>query len=192
VSLPYLVLIDLQKDFYHQRGTYARHGRPLAPIQTMLKELIETSTGCQRVVRIRSSYLPGQFDDMPELCLGGSFGEQWHPDLDNGPLLCKHNHSGFPALKSYFERPTPIVLSGVCTHRCVKATLEDLVKHNWPVKVYERGVASCGKRQQEHQSCLKKWREQNLVVNNLEMVCELQTDPQKMNSIISQRSCKGV
>lgn len=167
MSLPTLVLIDLQKDFYHPRGAYGRANRPLEPIHSMLKKLPDVVSGYPEVIRIKSTYRKNQFPDMPRLCLPGSFGEQWHPDFKYGPLLTKNTHSGFSALKTYFKKPRPLILAGLCTHRCVKSTLNELLSNNWPAKIFAPGVASCGKRNPLHQKCIRNWKKNNLIVNEI-------------------------
>lgn len=164
MGLPTLVLIDLQKDFYSPGGAYARAGRPLYPIQSIIEDLIPFAESYPRVVRMRSIYRKHQFSDMPRLCLENAMGSRWHPDLAKGPLLTKRTHSGFSILKKHFHEPTPIVLGGVCTHRCVRETFRQARAHGWEVSILEDGVASCGKRWSRHKNCLRRWRRKNQTI----------------------------
>ena len=161
---PWLVLIDLQRDFYHPQGTYGQAGRPLEPINSAISNLIPLVKKYPRVLRVKSHYQPRQWPDMPGLCADPEAGGRWHPQLEVGPLVVKRKQSAFSAISSFFnQQPRPLLLAGVCTHRCVKATLEDLLAAGWPAKVLESGVASCGYRQEEHEECLAEWKEMNLV-----------------------------
>ncbi|MFB6357085.1 MAG: cysteine hydrolase family protein, partial [bacterium] len=160
-----LVLIDIQRDFYHPEGSYGRAGRPLEPIQQTISHLKNVVDPKTPVIRVQSVYKPGQFEDMPHLCKDPDDGGRWHPDLTMGDLLTKEDHSGFPALKRYFTSKVPLILAGVCTHRCVQATLRDLVENGWNVSVYRHGVSSCGLRHEQHEQCLRKWDRRGLLLS---------------------------
>lgn len=161
MGIPTLVLIDLQKDFYAPTGSYARAGRPLAPIRRMIARLIPFCQNYPHIVRIRSLYRKNQFQDMPELCIPGKQGTLWHPQLRMGKLLTKTQHSGFSCLEASLPSTTPLVLAGVCTHRCIRKTLEDALVRDWNARVLEEGIASCGKRWQRHRQWLKRWENHN-------------------------------
>lgn len=167
---PVLVTIDLQRDFYHEDGTYAQHDRPLAPIRDTIEILKPIVRSYPSVLRIRSVYRPGQFEDMPELCRPGGDGIRWHPELAYGPLLTKRVHSGLKPLRQFFSNRPPLVLAGVCTHRCVRATFRALREDNWPVKILENGVASCGFRRPQHRQWVNRWRRNDQLVQTSELM----------------------
>lgn len=161
---PWLVLIDLQRDFYHPSGAYGQAGRPLEPIQEMIRRLTPLVADYPRVLRVKSCYHPGQWPAMPDLCVDPEAGGRWHPELEFGPSLIKTKQSGADSIRSHFQnQPRPLVLAGVCTHRCVRATLEELQAADWPTKVLAGGVAACGRRQPEHQEWLTRWKRRNLI-----------------------------
>lgn len=166
---PVLVTIDLQHDFYHPEGSYGQRNRPLEPIRAVTQFLQPIISRHHSVLRIQSLYSEGQFSDMPNLCLSDTQGARWHPELRKGPLLTKHEHSGFPALREFFETSVPVVLAGVCTHRCVKATLNDLIKRGWSARILDGGVASCGLRQPKHERCMERWRRRGLTIQPYEL-----------------------
>lgn len=166
---PVLVTIDLQHDFYHPEGTYGQHDRPLEPIQHLIRNLSSVVSRYPSVLRIQSIYRQGQFEDMPELCLPESEGAKWHPELRKGPLLTKHQHSGFRPLNEFFESPVPVVLAGVCTHRCVKATLDELIERGWTARILDDGVAACGLRQPKHERCMERWKQRGLTIEPSEL-----------------------
>lgn len=163
--MSYLVLIDCQRDFYHPEGAYGRHGRPLGPLQeTMgyLSRLVERLSF--PVIGLRSHYQPNQFVDMPRLCRAGQWGSSWHPEIPVDRLLTKHQHSGAGELASELPPGEQVYLGGVCTHRCVRKTLRDLVANtDLRPKVLPNGVGSCGLRRERHKSCLARWDERNLL-----------------------------
>lgn len=173
MNSPVLVVIDLQRDFYHPAGSYGRTNRPLEPIQQVVEFLGPLMRQFQDVLRVQSIYRVGQFSDMPELCLPESEGRSWHPDLRVGPLLTKHKHSAVEPLQHFFDSRPELLLAGVCTHRCVRRTLRDLQDRQWPVKILKEGVASCGKRYKQHKECLSRWHSEGLVKTaaDLESVC---------------------
>ncbi len=166
MSLPWVVLIDLQFDFYHPAGIYARAGRPIFPFQSALSYLCRKLLGYPKILRIASNYDPHRWTDMPGLC-STPVGSIWYPHLAAGKKLIKQQQTGYFVLKQFFTEPRPLLLAGFCTHRCVNATLHDLLENNWPVKLLPQGVAACGKRQDEHASCLHSWARRGLLEETL-------------------------
>ena len=166
MSVPWLVLIDLQFDFYHPGGVYGRTGRPLAPFQKTLSYLKTRAIKYPRVLRVGSIYSTDQWSDMPGLCTTPK-GCSWCPELRRGRLIIKRQQSCHTVLQEHFKRPVPVVIGGFCTHRCVRSTVHKLISMNWPVKVLEPGVASCGHRQSEHENCLRTWRQQGSLIETL-------------------------
>ncbi len=163
---PFLVLIDLQKDFYHSSGAYGQAGRPLQPLQETVGYWKKRFREYPYVLRIRSHYKPLQWPDMPGLCANPLGGGRWQPEINRGLLLTKNQQSGFSILERVLPARYPVLLGGVCTHRCIKSTVEDLEGANWPFKVVKKGVGSCGRRQAEHKKCLRDWRKKGLLVQS--------------------------
>jgi ureidoacrylate peracid hydrolase len=151
-----LVVVDVQNDFCHDDGAFARMGRDVEPIRAMvprLQELIDAARGAGVPV-IFLAYTQNQATESDVLleqrsrgraglpyCQEGTFGVELYavaPKLGE-PVIAKHRYSAFVGtefdvvLRSTGRRT--LVMTGIATNGCVEATARDGFMHYYIVMV---------------------------------------------------------
>lgn len=142
-----VLVVDVQNDFCHDDGTFARTGADLTPIQAMVPTLASfvdrARAAGAMIVWIQQSTLPGGRSDSvawrafksrdgkdPDYTLAGTWGEQFVDELkvgDGEPVIRKHRSSAFVnttldlVLRSNGIRT--VVATGVMSHGCVESTV---------------------------------------------------------------------
>lgn len=162
-----LLVVDVQNDCCMPDGWFARQGRDVSHIATVVPnivELVKTARQCGVLtVLIQQTTLPGNLSDSPawlyfktrdgrketDYTLDGSWGQQVLAELGSAPsdvVVRKHRPSAFHAtnLDTVLRAQgiKSVVVCGTITQGCVQATVTDASFHDYYVVVAEDGVQS--------------------------------------------------
>lgn len=162
-----LVVVDVQNDFADPAGSLAVTGGPEVVTATNIE--VAAATGAGAVVVYTQDWHPADTPHFakdggtwPVHCVQGTWGAQLHPGLAvRGPVVRKGEHgedgySGFTMRDpvSGASVPTPLaellrgrrverlVVVGLATDYCVRATALEGREHGWPVTVPWAAVAA--------------------------------------------------
>ncbi|MBX6376103.1 MAG: cysteine hydrolase [Acetobacteraceae bacterium] len=165
-SVTALLLVDVQNDFCHPAGHFARHRRDISHIEATLPAIRRLVTGAQALgiptVFIRQCTLPDGASDSPawlrfktrdgkspEYTLRGSWGWELVDGLRPGPgdtELEKFRPDAF--VRTDLERRLramgveSVVVAGTTTEGCVESTVRGASYHDFYVVVAEDAVCS--------------------------------------------------
>lgn len=191
-----LAVIDVQNDFCHEEGAYARLGHPVGPMAAVVPNVcrlldVAREVGVPRVlVRVAHS----EWTDDPAWLQRGAGGEildiervpiaregTWGADffgIEPGPdefVLTKHRYSAFAytplELILRARGASTIVLAGVATHVCVHATARDALFAGFLPVVVDDGTAAL--TEEAHKTALtdiKSFIGQVVTISDLESV----------------------
>ena len=156
-----LVVIDVQNDFCHEDGAFAKNGTDAGPKQAIvpaLKELIRVARSVGTpVVFVRTTHSPEtdspawseRHSEGPHyVCADGSWGAEWFqvaPEPDE-PVVVKHRNSGFVGtqldelLRAIGVKS--VLITGVATHACVESTAHDAFMRDYFVVVVDDCTAA--------------------------------------------------
>lgn len=148
-----LILVDVVNDFFHPQG---RNYHPCyASVLTYIRRLLEAARRNKVViVHAVEGHLPGHDQDfewrkLPQHCIVGSFEAELAPGVDAQEgeyMLRKRRYSAFFATDlDLFLRERGVqhvVLVGVKTHVCVRATAQDAFALGYNVAVVREAVGS--------------------------------------------------
>jgi nicotinamidase-related amidase len=163
-----LVVVDMQNDFGHPQGHFARAGANVAPVAAILPRLAALVEAARRrgvlVVWIRQTTLPDGRSDSPAwlgfksrhaenfdtaYTLDGSWGqEQLEPlsPLPGEPVVKKFRSSAFTgtSLDALLRcnGVETVVVCGCMTEGCLEATARDAGFHDYYVAIAEDAIAS--------------------------------------------------
>ncbi len=168
-----LIVVDMQNDFCHPRGAFAKWGEDMSMIQDMvprLKELIEAARKADLpIIYLRnteSEWTTSQVflerireargEEGQVITWEGSWGAEFYEDI--GPVgeervVIKHRYSGFIdtdldlILRSRGVRC--LVLTGVATNVCVESTARDGFMKDYRVVLVEDCCATTHKNLHE-------------------------------------------
>lgn len=142
-----LLVIDMQNSFLHPDGenTYPSAQEVVAPVQ----ELIAAAHAAKIVVvhvadRHRDGFEDFEQKYLPKHCVSGGFNAEFHEGfgphgLDNEILIVKRRYSAFFATELALflneQRIERVVICGVKTNVCVRATAQDAFAHGFDVVV---------------------------------------------------------
>ena len=162
-----LVVVDVQNDFADAAGSLAVRGGP--EVVTATNAQVAAAVGAGAVVLYTQDWHPADTPHFakdggtwPVHCVQGTWGAQLHPDLVvRGDVVRKGEHgedgySGFTMRDpvSGVSLPTPLagllrargverlVVVGLATDYCVRATALEAREHGWPVVVPWAAVAA--------------------------------------------------
>ena len=152
-----LIIVDVQNDFCAGGSLAVTGGAALAPA---INDYLAAEPGYQHVVATQDFHIdPGDhFSDQPDYssswpphCIVGSFGADFHPDLDTGPIEAVFRKGAYAAAYSGFEgvdeNGTPLLdwlrqhdvdevdVVGIATDHCVRCTAEDAVRAGLTTRV---------------------------------------------------------
>lgn len=175
-----LVVIDVQNDFCHHEGLFARLGSDLGDIPLMTDRIGELVAEARRldmlILWVRATYDPvvrsaalNDALDKPGLdadaCLAGTFGADWIGDLRpaegaaNEVELVKHRYSAFwdTPIDLYLRSNAieNVVLTGVITSGCVESTGRDAFFRDYFVVIPDDACASYSR--ERHDAALRKF-----------------------------------
>lgn len=152
-----LLVVDMLNDFCADGGvmTVPGSGELYGPINELAAA---ARTAGAPVIWICDRHGPGdrEFDIRPPHCLGGSWGAAIVPELRQEPgdlYVPKRRYSAFFGtdldLLLREQDVRTVVVVGVMTNICVRATVHDAFFHGYQVVVPSDGVASISERDQE-------------------------------------------
>jgi nicotinamidase/pyrazinamidase len=162
-----LIVVDVQNDFADPAGSLAvRDGVSIIPL---LNETVRAAVAAGGFVVYTQDWHPASTPHFakdggvwPVHCVMGTWGAELHPDLElAGPRVRKGSngedgYSGFTMrdARSGQERPTElegllrahaierVVVCGLATDYCVKATVLDALRLGLPTRVLVDGIAA--------------------------------------------------
>jgi ureidoacrylate peracid hydrolase len=165
-----LLVVDIQKDFCHPGFACGRTGRDLSPIQSMVAERLLPFLQQTRAARLLTIYLAAHYpagkfaaDGLAELCVAGSPGAELYliqPDPHSSceRIVYKSELDAFtnPELHSCLaqEGIRQILVAGVATDRCVRATALGARSKGYETIVLSDLVAAATHRRREHNETL--------------------------------------
>jgi ureidoacrylate peracid hydrolase len=165
-----LLVIDIQKDLCAPDFACGKSGRDLTPIQSMVAERLLSFLQRSRAANILTFYLASYYpmgmfsaDGLAELCLEGSPGAELYliqPDANSTRerIFFKSELDAFnnPELHSCLaaERVEQILIAGVLTDKCVRATVLGARSMGYRVIVLSDLVAAGAHRRHEHDETL--------------------------------------
>ena len=147
-----LVVVDVQNDFCHDEGAFARMGRDVTPIRAMvprLQALIDAARQAEvPVIFLAFTQSDGTESDVLveqrsrgraglPYCREGTFGAELYEvsPKPGEPVIPKYRYSGFigtqldTILRSTGRRT--LVMTGIATNGCVEATARDGFMHDY-------------------------------------------------------------
>lgn len=177
-----VLAVDIQNDFCHAQGHFARHGKDISAIERALPTMISFLRDCQSaglpVVFLRQATLPeGRSDSpawlrfktrdgkAPDYTLPGSWGWEFVDGIDVRPrdwVVEKYRPDGFhqtnldQILRANGIRTT--ILLGTTTEGCVESTVRSASYHDYYTVVVADAVASPNARNHEGSMALFRAR----------------------------------
>lgn len=140
-----LVLVDVINDFYDPAGPnyYPRVTRTLEPLRRLLSTARESGALVVHAVeRHREGVADAEQPKLPVHCLQGSFEAEFFGGFEpvkTEVVVPKRRYSSFfatdLALVLHEQRVTRIVVAGVKTNVCIRATCQDGFAHGFEVVV---------------------------------------------------------
>jgi nicotinamidase/pyrazinamidase len=152
-----LIIVDVQNDFSPGGSLAVTGGAALA---SAINDYLAGEPGYQHVVATQDFHIdPGDhFSDQPDYssswpphCIAGSFGADFHPDLDTNPIEAVFRKGAYSGAYSGFEgvdeNGTPLLewlqehgidevdVVGIATDQCVRCTAEDAARAGLTTRV---------------------------------------------------------
>jgi ureidoacrylate peracid hydrolase len=176
-----VVVVDVQNDFCHPDGAMSRYGYDTAPVRQMVSRIADLLDAARThsVPRIYLQVQHDEWSDDPAWLARSSTGgrielaefplvqaDSWGAQLyglspaEDELVLAKPRYSGFAytalelALRA--KRRDTVLLAGVATNVCVRATAVDAVTHGFvPVLMTDATAAMSAT---EHQAAVREFR----------------------------------
>ncbi len=136
-----LLLVDVDNAFFDPRGTFYFPG--VEAVIDPLRELLAAArAGGRLVVHARERHHPGLADfegqKLPVHCVGDEFDAQPFPgfaELPGEPVIAKRRYSAFFATELALllreQGTVQIIVAGVKTNVCIRATVQDAFAHGF-------------------------------------------------------------
>ena len=188
-----LIVVDVQNDFADPDGSlHVRDGHEVIPIINREAELARSAGA---LVAYSQDWHPESTPHFqkdggiwPVHCVQGSWGSSFHPDLevaDGSPIVhkgdnredgysaftCRDHHTGElirTPLESILNRHKihDVVITGLATDYCVKATALDAVRLGFPATVLTDAVAAVDLQPGDGQRALDEMRDAGVVLQS--------------------------
>lgn len=158
-----LVVVDVQHDFAHPSGSlYVQGAKQALPV---IVDLVNQAKAAGAPVIYTADWHPAEtphFEQWPVHCVGGTAGAELMPDLPptDYPIVKKgvngeDGYSGFTMRDPETGKVLPteledilrstsakeLVIVGIATDVCVRATVMDALTNGWPVTVVKDATA---------------------------------------------------
>lgn len=161
-----VICVDIQNDFCHPEGAYARHGKDMSLVRERLPGMVAFVQGAQRagvpVAFIQQLTLPGNLSDSPawlrfktrdgkapSYTTKGTWGAEFVEGLEPGPrdwVVEKFRPDAFHKtcldLVLRAKGIETVLVLGVITEGCVESTVRAASYHDYYTLVLADGVAS--------------------------------------------------
>lgn len=184
-----LLVVDVQNDFCHPEGHFARHGKDITMIREMLPVVIDFVADAQAlgifIVWIQQTTLPDGLSDSPawlyfktrdgkspDYTLDGSWGQQFVKGLSprlGEPVVQKHRSSAFVYTELdqilRVNGVETVVVCGVVTQGCVESTVRDASFCDYYTVLVGDCVASTSRQLHEASLLVMKSRYDVLTAN---------------------------
>jgi nicotinamidase/pyrazinamidase len=191
-----LIVVDVQNDFADPEGTlHVKGGHEVIPV---INREAELARGAGALVVYSQDWHPEvtphfQKDGgiWPVHCVQGSWGAAFHPDLevrDDSPIIhkgdnredgysaftCRDHHTG-ELIRTELEtilkrhRIHDVVITGLATDYCVKATALDAVALGFPATVLTDGIAAVDLQPGDGDRALDEMREAGVTMASTRM-----------------------
>ena len=178
-----LVLVDIQNDFADPEGSLAVAGG--ADIVPAVNQEVRWARDAEAFIVHTQDWHPESTPHFakdggiwPVHCVAGTWGAELHPDLDvDGPIVRKGSngedgYSGFTMRDptTAEEAPTElagllrergverVVVCGLATDYCVKATVIDALALGWPTSVLTESIAAVEMQPGDGERALEEMR----------------------------------
>jgi nicotinamidase-related amidase len=147
-----LLLVDVDNAFFDPRGAF--YFPAAQAVIDPLRELLEAArAGGRLVVHARERHHPGLADfegkTLPAHCVGDDFDARPFPgfeELPGEPVVAKRRYSAFfateLALLLHEQATQRVIVAGVKTNVCVRATVQDAFAHGFRATVVRGAVDS--------------------------------------------------
>lgn len=146
-----LILVDVINDFFDPRGTNYDPG--YNAVLDAVRRLLEAARAAGvPIIHAREAHRPGpdfEYRKLPVHCVAGSWDAQPPASLDSGPediTVLKRRYSAFFAtdldLLLRERTVSRLVVAGVKTHVCVRATVQDAFALGYEVWVPREATGS--------------------------------------------------
>lgn len=157
-----LILVDVIHDFFHPEGV--NHHASYDALREPINALVNAAVANDRpVVHAVERHRPGpdfEFEKLPAHCLDGSWDAavpDWLAHQDRHLLVPKRRYSGFFGtdldLLLRERQVRELVLAGVKSHVCIRATIQDAFAYGYRVLLPREATGS--NRRNLHEASLE-------------------------------------
>ncbi len=170
-----VTIIDMQNDFLCEEGFYARRGHGMENIQQLFKNLSDTLPSLSKqykIVYVVSEFTEKQFGEDKSMCLK----DTWGAELALGPqyaqaIITKHEQSAFSS-KEFLDylkqnQVSELILMGVLTEWCIRATAIDGVNNGLKVILVCDGVATGEDEESNRIKTFDELKQMGVVLKNM-------------------------
>jgi|GEM_PF-1990142 len=168
-----LLVIDMQNDFLAPKGYYGlkKDISPMIEAKENLERFIKRLFWKIPIIFIQAEYEPQQFGAGKLICLKNSWGQNMVFDTKYATQVIKKNfHSAFsnPELKKYLQKNhiDEILISGVTTENCVRATALDSIKNGFKTILLKDCVGTNKEKYEEQQSVFQELTDAGIMLLN--------------------------
>lgn len=166
-----LLVIDMQNDFLAPEGYYGtkKDISPMIKAKENLGSFIKKAFGKIPIIFIQAEYGPQQFGAGKFICLKDSWGQKIVFDKKYATkIIKKHLHSAFSniGLKTYLQEKKidTLLISGVTTENCVRATTLDSVKNGFKTILLEDCVGTNNELAENQQKVFDELNEDGVLI----------------------------
>jgi nicotinamidase-related amidase len=147
-----LILVDLNRAFFDPRGSSYYHG--VEELVEPLRQLLEAARRAKRlVIHAREAHRSGLYDaersKLPIHCVVNELDAEPWPGFEEHPgevLISKRRYSAFfatdLALLLHEQQAEHVVIAGVKTNVCIRATVQDAFAYGFRPSVVRQAVSS--------------------------------------------------
>jgi len=146
-----LIVVDFQNDFAHPEGSlYVTDAEQCVQVINQWLELFRQMKAKSYLTRDWHPEKHISFKTWPVHCVQNTWGARFYEGIlyefatlivNKGEDIDQEQYSGFPALKQVLpETVENLIVCGLATDYCVKATVLDAVKAGYNVRVISDGI----------------------------------------------------
>ena len=144
-----LILVDVNRSFFDPKGAF--YYPAVVEVLPALSALLEAArAGGRLIVHAREMHHPGLLDaewaKLPVHCIAGAFDAEPFPGFEERPGVAKRRYSAFfateLALLLHEQGVRRVIVAGVKTNVCIRATTQDAFAHGFRPIVVRGSVNS--------------------------------------------------